>query len=320
MKKIIFIFLIISALVTVSSIEGAVKAKTKKTLDAETALQMGREAFLNYDFEGAADLYAQYKSLKTKAKKPLDEEFEVWETQLEIASGAFDRVQQIVVIDSIIFPLSSFYKAYRLASSAGKIENPQNLKLGIDLSTSELAFINEDRDFLITSEEGEDGFLKLVENRRLLDGTWESQDFMNDETDLNGDYAFPFMSGDGQTLYYANNGDDSMGGYDLFVVQKEPITGKVLQPLNLGMPFNSPYDDYLMAIDEENGLGWWATNRNSEEDKVTVYIYLLDEIRKNYPTDTPDLSRYARLDDIKLTQDSTKSEYYKKILRSLEEN
>lgn len=282
---------------------GAVKSKNNiKYNNAEEVLQKGRDAFLNYDFEQASELYDQYKNLKNRAKKPLDEEFEVFEKQLEIAENAFESVQMIEIVDSISVPGDSFYKSFNLAQSSGRIEKPSNLKAGLDSRNNEVSFISEDGNYIVIPEPNEEGYLRLQEYYKLLDGKWEKAEGLKGDFELSGDYIFPFMSGDGQTLYFANDGEESMGGYDLFVVQKEPISGEFRQPLNLGMPFNSPYNDMLMAIDEENGLGWWATDRNSEDGMVTIYVYKLVDIRKNYPSDTEDLVNYAKINEYKKTQ------------------
>ena len=298
-------------------IQGATNSKTKKSTNAQEVLQKGREAFLDYDFEEANDLFEQYVALKKRAKQPLDEDFEQLQNQLNIASNAFERVQKIVIIDSITVARDSFYKAYKLASSAGAIGLSEefNLKeLGIG---DEVGFINEKKDYFISAVPNEDNEIRLMENRKLLDGTWITNPMLTGNFDKSGDYKFPFLSGDGQTFYFANNGPESMGGYDLFVVQKEPINGNCLQPLNLGMPFNSPYNDFMLVIDEETGVGWWATDRNSLGEDITIYIYLLDDVRQNYPPDSENLVEYAKVADVKATWDAGKGEEYQKILNSL---
>ncbi|MCH5234977.1 MAG: hypothetical protein J1E16_06755 [Muribaculaceae bacterium] len=295
-KKVVFILIIF--LLTGMTVNSATKTKAKK-VSAEEVLQNGREAFFNYDFEEAADLYDQYRTLQTKAKQPLDEEFEIWESELEIASNAIDRVQRIVIVDSISIPSAKFYEAYKLSESAGKI-GPYSV-LSSTGNNKELSYLNEGEDYLLYPQVNSDGDLRLYEKSLLLDGNWEEKETLEGDFDKSGDYAFPFMSADGQTLYFANNGDDSMGGYDIFIAQKDALTGEYRQPLNLGMPFNSPYNDLMFAIDEENGLGWWATDRNSPEGKITVYVYLYEDIRKNYPADTENLADYAKLTSYKDT-------------------
>ena len=92
------------------------------------------------------------------------------------------------------------------------------------------------------------------------------------------------MMSDGITLYYANDGDNTLGGYDIFMTRKGD-DGRFLQPQNIGMPYNSPYDDYMLAIDEVTGAGWWATDRNQIPDSVTIYVFVPnDEGRTILPT------------------------------------
>ncbi|MDE5661888.1 MAG: hypothetical protein K2I04_04595, partial [Muribaculaceae bacterium] len=119
-----------------------------------------------------------------------------------------------------------------------------------------------------------------------------------------GDARYPFLMPDGMTLYFAANGNGSLGGYDIFMTRRsEGDDGReYFQPQNVGMPYNSPYDDYLLAIDEASGLGWWATDRNRIPDKVTIYIFAPSQMRVNADPSDPDIEALARLSDISLTQ------------------
>ena len=107
--------------------------------------------------------------------------------------------------------------------------------------------------------------------------------------------SYPFMLDDGVTLYYAADGPESLGGYDIFVAIRDPADGSFLKPRNVGMPYNSEYDDYMMAIDQQTGVGWWVTDRNQIEDKLTLYIYVLPEARENVDPDDENLLSYATL-------------------------
>jgi len=126
------------------------------------------------------------------------------------------------------------------------------------------------------------------------------------------------MMPDGVTLYYASDGEESMGGYDIFVASRNPQTGEFLQPQNIGMPYNSPFDDYMLAIDEENGLGWWASDRNLLDDKITVYLYKVNELRKNYNPDDEDIVAKAKISEFELTQDSEKAAEYAELLETVD--
>ncbi|MDE7470283.1 MAG: hypothetical protein K2M57_02420, partial [Paramuribaculum sp.] len=114
-----------------------------------------------------------------------------------------------------------------------------------------------------------------------------------------GDVNYPFLMADGMTLYFASDGEGSLGGYDIYISRRDG--DGFLQPQNIGMPYNSPFDDYMLAIDEETGTGWWATDRNQLEDMVTIYRFIPSELRVNYPTDTPNLKEMALLTNYKAT-------------------
>jgi hypothetical protein len=86
------------------------------------------------------------------------------------------------------------------------------------------------------------------------------------------------------------------------VATRDAGDGSFLQPQNMGFPYNSPYDDYLLAIDELNGVGWWATDRNQLDDELTIYVFVTNDLRQNYSADDDDVESFARIDDYIATQ------------------
>ena len=139
---------------------------------------------------------------------------------------------------------------------------------------------------------------------------YKSFDRWTDETQVSGletdgDLRYPFLQNDGVTIYYAATGSESMGGLDIFVSRYSTATGRYLKPENIGMPFNSQANDYLYVIDEDNNLGWFATDCRQPEDTVCVYVFIPFE---HYPKfnyedgDTLAIHRAARLASISETQ------------------
>ncbi len=119
---------------------------------------------------------------------------------------------------------------------------------------------------------------------------------------------YPFMMGDGQTLYFAADGKEGIGGYDIYVTRYNAETGRYLSPENIGMPFNSEANDYMYAIDEYDSLGWFATDRNQAEGKVCIYTFIPSPIRQMYNADeyTPEqIKGFADLSEIAKTWDDS---------------
>ena len=113
--------------------------------------------------------------------------------------------------------------------------------------------------------------------RSLLLDEWADEKLlpMNDDTDTDDNY--PFVMPDGVTIYYASKGNGTLGGYDLFVTRYNLNSDTYLAPEQLGMPFNSPYNDYMIVFDEIKGLGWFVSDRFQPEGQVCVYLFIPNE-------------------------------------------
>ena len=116
---------------------------------------------------------------------------------------------------------------------------------------------------------------------------------------------YPFMDSDGSTLYFSAQGENSMGGYDIFITRADSEENTFLKPDNIGFPFNSPANDYMYAIDDYNNLGWFASDRYQPADTVCVYVFVPNGEKVVYDyenTDSEQLLALASLKSIALTQ------------------
>jgi len=121
---------------------------------------------------------------------------------------------------------------------------------------------------------------------------------VNDEKDQ----AYPFVMTDGVTLYFASTGHNSLGGYDLYVTRYNLSSDSYLNPNQMNMPFNSPFNDYMMVIDEEKNVGWFATDRFLPKDSVCVYTFIPNrEVTLIESDDEQYLAKRARISSIKDT-------------------
>lgn len=78
-----------------------------------------------------------------------------------------------------------------------------------------------------------------------------------------------YLHPDGKTMYFASEGFNSMGGYDIFVSRKR---GGVWQtPVNLGYPINTPYDDYFFAATANGKFAYIASNRPGGKGGFDIY-------------------------------------------------
>ena len=256
-------------------------------------------AIREYRLDEADTQLANYRKGLKKGRKTLPDESDEVTTQLERTRNMLNRVEKIVVFDSINVPADEFFKHYRLSPESGSLNSPSVLPRGFKAANPTVVFEPESRTEMMWSMPDADNNYTLVNSVALYGNEWDTPEHVGDHLGEGGDANYPFLMPDGITLYYANDGENSLGGYDIFITRRDG--NGFLQPQNLGMPYNSPYNDYMLAIDETTGVGWWASDRNHLEGMVTIYMFIPAEMRVNVDVSSPDLNDRARLTSIKST-------------------
>lgn len=288
-------------------------ADTKRVTEAPRYL--AEIAFYHYALDEADEYIDKYEASLKKSRKQLPEDMDILRERIGMARAMLDRVEKIVIIDSVAVDRDQFFKAYRLAPESGSVNSTEVLPKSVAAADPSTVYMPETRNFMIWAAPDSAENFVLTGASRLFDGSWETPAPLGSVLDLDGDSNYPFMMPDGVTLYYANNGEESLGGYDIFISRKDE--DGFLQPQNIGMPYNSPYDDYLLAIDEVTGVGWWATDRNRLGDYITIYKFIPSDLRNNYPVDYPELTDMARITDYKSTWEDGKD--YADLLDAIKE-
>lgn len=295
MKK-SFIILIVLFL----SLPLAAQKKGKKVQQPKYTITP-QEAMAAYDFSLAEEILNYQIADLTKRKLPTIHE----EALLEIARKSRLRLhatEQVTFIDSIVLPKKQVLQQIKLSQECGTIMNYADFFKTKDNDCT--LFRNELGNYIVYAEPNQKGHLRLKE-KSLIGGEWSMEKqlkgFEEEETD---NFNFPFMLTDGITMYYAAECEESIGGYDIFMTRYDADNGQFLAPENIGMPFNSPANDYLMVIDEEQQLGWFVTDRNQPADTVCLYTFIPTETRRIYNENEigeKKLASFARIASIKDT-------------------
>ena len=105
-----------------------------------------------------------------------------------------------------------------------------------------------------------------------LDSLWRAPRHLGEELLSTGSEIFPMLSPDGKTLYFASDGLYGMGGYDLYSSAWDAENGCWGAPVNMGFPFSSPADDFLLVDTPDGKYTLFASNRACAPDSVIVYV------------------------------------------------
>lgn len=278
------------------------------------------EAYNAYRLDEASSLLDRYVARRSKQQAARDaDSTDVWGNRFNpvesmrqrilLARNMLDRVEKVEVIDSINVPDEEFFSMMRLDPSTGRLLYQDAVTPALPAGDSRRAvepvFANENGDYMLwigDDDSRDDVEFTLYQSDRLADGKYADPKALFTRKTIfpdgrRGEIYSPFLMADGVTLYFAADGEGSLGGLDIFITRSDG-NGNFLQPSNIGLPYNSPANDYMMAIDEVTGLGWWVTDRNAPEGMVTIYLFIPSELRVNFPTDTENLVDYALLNKI----------------------
>ncbi len=235
-----------------------------------------------YRFDEAIEYYESYVEALSKAKREVPDSINSAIDRARRAELMLQYVEQTQIIDSLIVDADSFFEYFKMTPESGRIGNSSSLEIAIPDST--IAYIPQRGDYIYfglpTTESGYD----LYSQAKSSDGEWSNPKPLSSGVNTPRDEAYPFFMNDGVTLYFASNGDSSIGGYDIFITRMNLENNTFLKPENVGMPFNSIYNDYMMAIDEMLNVGWFVSDREQIPGKVTIYLFIPNESKRTYNT------------------------------------
>jgi tetratricopeptide (TPR) repeat protein len=242
---------------------------------------LGKAYYATYRFDDAVDSYEEYIDwLEKKKRDTALAESEL--QQARLAARMMKGVERVSVVDSVVVDKEAFLTAYKLSPEAGSLSPSAGAEGGVD-------YLNERGTKRIATVTVEGGRTALTSSIRLLNN-WSQPELLTSIPE-EGNAGYPFLMSDGVTLYYAYDGEGSMGGYDLFMTRYDSESGQFLRPDHVGMPFNSPANDYMMAIDESRQLGWFVSDRYQPEGKVCVYVFVPGDTKEVYDFDDTDEAR-----------------------------
>lgn len=80
----------------------------------------------------------------------------------------------------------------------------------------------------------------------------------------------PTLSEDGRTLYFASDGRIGMGGLDIY--KTEGASGSWGQPTNMGLGFNSTFDDWGAMFFNQDSSAYITTNREGGDGRDDIWF------------------------------------------------
>ena len=261
---------------------------------------IGRAYQNDYEYELARQSFEKY--LKTTKTHKFEEECNKAIEQCNICIPLASKVFRVRVIDKYRVTPDSLLAVYNPSREVGQVvKNSAFFESNID--PDGILFRTERGDavyFSMTSGDSDNPSESLYKMERLLDG-WGDATLLSGLQTTRDDGVpvvdkTPVMMTDGITLYFASNRPGGMGGMDIYRTTYDADNRSFTEPVNLGVPFNSPADDYLFVADEFRERAWVASTRETHGDSVMVYEILWDNtVIRSFAQSTEEIKTAAAL-------------------------
>lgn len=263
-------------------------------------LYLGQAYNDTYRFEDAVNCFETYITDLTKLKKPTEEAEKLLEkskADLRMLKG----VEDVSIIDSFVVNKDTFLSAYKISEESGKLFTYDQF-FQTEGKHPGIVYETEIGNKIYYGDKGSKGNLNIFTKNKLMN-EWGNERLLTGGINEAGNANYPFVMSDGITIYYATDGE-GLGGYDIYVTRYNTNSDTYLTPENVGMPFNSPYNDYMYVIDEYNNLGWFASDRYQPDGKVCIYVFIPNTSKQiyNYESMNPQqMIRLAQIHSLKET-------------------
>lgn len=162
-------------------------------------------------------------------------------------------------------------KLYRSYKEGSKWSSAEELPFNSDdYSVAHPALTPDGKTLYFASDmPGTKGLSDLWRVAINADGSFGVPENVGEKINTEGRETFPFISSDGR-LFFATDGHVGLGGLDVFVAQIKD-NGDIGEIYNVGKPLNSSYDDFGLILNENDGIGYFSSNRATGLGNDDIY-------------------------------------------------
>ena len=101
---------------------------------------------------------------------------------------------------------------------------------------------------------------------------------MGKTINTSGDEMSPFIHFDGKTLYFASDGREGMGGFDIYMTRMNSDSTWT-EPQNLGYPINTYNDEMGLVVESGGNKAYFSSVRDKQFGKDIFWFWLYETAR-----------------------------------------
>tara|TARA_B100000809_G_scaffold266051_1_gene327087 strand:- start:3938 stop:6007 length:2070 start_codon:yes stop_codon:yes gene_type:complete len=128
--------------------------------------------------------------------------------------------------------------------------------------------------FFVSNRKDGLGGKDIYKSIKTSEGNWGEAELLSESINSQLDEDSPYISSDGNTLYFSSKGHEGIGGYDIY--KSKLVDGNWTAAENMGIPVNSASDDVYFIIDNAGINGFFASARSGGHGGMDIYDVCMD--------------------------------------------
>ncbi len=254
---------------------------------------LGKAYHYSYRFDEALDAYLKFQQFGERAEK------ERWQCDMHInmarnGKKLLEKQFTFDIYKTDTISQGELFSYYNRLLKSGKFQEKKGKSSLLTEAKGQStwcfvpALLGKNQPLYESSSRGSHKNKDLFQVLKLSDDDWSRPEKLGTTINTPFDEDYAFFNVSESALYFASKGHNSMGGYDIFKSVFNPDTKSWTAPINLGFPFNTPYDDFLFVPSDDQTRAYFASNRETSGDKL--FVYTISFTSKYSSTDlTPDI-------------------------------
>lgn len=131
--------------------------------------------------------------------------------------------------------------------------------------------------YFTSNRSGGHGGTDIYRMKKLPNGEWALPYNLGKTINTPYDEDSPYISPDGNTLYFSSNGHNSMGGYDIFVSRYNKEKNEWSKPENAGYPISTAHEDLYFSWSRDGRRVYFSSIRPEGAGDKDLYYAILHE-------------------------------------------
>lgn len=154
---------------------------------------------------------------------------------------------------------------------------PETINSTKDIETAGCLSANGDTLFFSSNRAGGFGGFDIYYSIKI-GNSWGIPQNMGSSINTPKDDDYPNIMSDGKTFYFASEGYNGMGGFDIYKSTLNTQTHEWNKPQNIGYPLNTTYDDYNISFTINPRYAYVAQVKDEGMGEYDIYRIIFNDV------------------------------------------